>query len=269
MPHPRQICFQNYQPQFKADVACLEKWLDAEIDDGLDLSTWLNANLRAEPKVTYDASDARTLVLTVIDKGRQIAFKGKGFNTDKEPDRKLAAYTNLLSKRQDGPKSDHNLAVRMSTRTRYEKQDPVLTLGTIVRENDGSYWVCVQPLCDSVRLKGKTFSFPFLLLSTTKKDDHIGFVIEDGTTKELSLIAKPSSSSLRQFGPIEENEVRCKRDGESWYFLDSQNNRLWWIAELKPDHAQRVAYEYSQKISRVGLTESEWLRRWAGRGFGD
>lgn len=34
-----------------------------------------------------------------------------------------------------------------------------------------------------------------------------------------------------------------------------------WIAELKPFHAQRMAEYVSREFSRVGLTESEWLRQ--------
>ena len=33
-----------------------------------------------------------------------------------------------------------------------------------------------------------------------------------------------------------------------------------WIAELKTEHAQRAAEEFGRNLSRVGLTESEWLR---------
>jgi hypothetical protein len=31
----------------------------------------------------------------------------------------------------------------------------------------------------------------------------------------------------------------------------------------KFEHAQRIVNEYAAKLSRVGLDESEWLRRWA------
>lgn len=36
-----------------------------------------------------------------------------------------------------------------------------------------------------------------------------------------------------------------------------------WISELKNDHAQRISNDFAAKLSRVGLDESEWLRRWA------
>ena len=264
-----QSAIENYEPKFKTDYRCLEKWLDCEIEKGLDLPAWLNEHLNGTPKVTYTPRTARELVLSAIDKGRKVAFREKGFKTDKEPVKKLKDYTNLLSINQDGPKNDHSLAIRMSTRTRYEKQNPILALGTIVKDVENSYWVCVQPLCDSVRLKGKSRFFPFLPLSTTRQDDHLGFVVEDNGTKELSLLAKPFSSILKEFGPAAENEIRGVPDNDGWFFLASDDDKLRYIAELKPDHAQRVALEYGQQISRVGVTESEWLRRWAGKGFGD
>ena len=36
---------------------------------------------------------------------------------------------------------------------------------------------------------------------------------------------------------------------------------LTWIAQLKPAHAQRIAEALGRELTRVGLDESEWLRR--------
>jgi hypothetical protein len=46
------------------------------------------------------------------------------------------------------------------------------------------------------------------------------------------------------------NEFTCKSDGKQYK----------WIAQLKPEHAQRAAENFSSNLSRIGLTESEWLR---------
>ncbi len=35
------------------------------------------------------------------------------------------------------------------------------------------------------------------------------------------------------------------------------------MADLNDAQAQRVANNYASQLSRVGLDESEWLRRWA------
>ena len=37
--------------------------------------------------------------------------------------------------------------------------------------------------------------------------------------------------------------------------------RYYWVLDLKESHAQRIANEFSANLARVGLDESEWLRR--------
>ncbi len=48
-------------------------------------------------------------------------------------------------------------------------------------------------------------------------------------------------------------------------FSDEEKNEYRWVAQLKPDHAQQAAEQFAREISRVGLTESEWLHRGAKR----
>jgi hypothetical protein len=62
-----------------------------------------------------------------------------------------------------------------------------------------------------------------------------------------------------------EREIRAAKESSEWFFqaVDSERKKYRWIAELKTEHSQRVANDYSNQMSRVGLMESEWLRRWA------
>jgi len=46
-------------------------------------------------------------------------------------------------------------------------------------------------------------------------------------------------------------------------FSDDDKNEYKWVAQLKPDHAQQAAEKFARELSRVGLTESEWLHRGA------
>ena len=43
--------------------------------------------------------------------------------------------------------------------------------------------------------------------------------------------------------------------------MDSQGTKYYWLGELRFDFAQKIINEYSSEISRVGVNESEWLRR--------
>jgi len=34
-----------------------------------------------------------------------------------------------------------------------------------------------------------------------------------------------------------------------------------WVCQLKTTHAQRAVEKFGRELTRIGLTESEWLRR--------
>ena len=36
--------------------------------------------------------------------------------------------------------------------------------------------------------------------------------------------------------------------------------RIEWVGQLKPLHAHRIAHEITDGLSRVGVSEAEWLR---------
>lgn len=165
--------------------------------------------------------------------------------------------------------SDQLFSMRMSLRSRYTKPAPVLQLGTIV-EQKGTYAVCVQPLCDSVRIDGSRM-FPMLPLQVVKGGDRTAsdLVVPDaqatGGYVRLRVNPKPSGILMREFragatGTVQVrwyrsvgrfSEVNTKGRGKSWR----------WVGDLKTDHAQRVVERLSSEFSRVGLEEAEALRQ--------
>ena len=173
----------------------------------------------------------------------------------------------------------------------------VLKPGTIVRESgSGSYYLCLMPLCDSVRLKHAKAIFPFWKLSqiqnvaeTTESTGRTssgrgtshGLIVseQDGTTKRLCLKGKiKDKMSLLQFKA--DDVVQFAKEGSSFFITEcprgnagissqqqnqtatiaSTPKKFEWVAELKPLHAQRMAEYVSRQFSRVGVAESEWLR---------
>lgn len=165
--------------------------------------------------------------------------------------------------------SDQLFSMRMSLRSRYAKPSPVLQLGTIV-EQGGLYAVCVQPLCDSVRVDGSRM-FPLLSLDVVGEDDRnpSDLTVRDkqatGGFVRLRVSPKPSRILMRDFkgsssGTVQVrwyreigrfSEVKVKGRGKSWR----------WVGDLKADHAQRVVERLSAEFSRVGLEEAESLRQ--------
>ncbi len=163
--------------------------------------------------------------------------------------------------------SDQELAVLMTIRSRYGAPAPILRLGTIVLENKRKktqYLRCVQPVCDSVRID-KNRAFPFLPLIDASNGGPCDFLIKEGEKKlRFRLQTKPFEAKMVMFKPDKrEREIiaRTRSTGGQFFTPVSKGSTYQWIADLRPDHAQRVANDYAYKISRVGLTESEWLRR--------
>ena len=51
--------------------------------------------------------------------------------------------------------------------------------------------------------------------------------------------------------------------GESsvWKMQTTDGLTFEWVAELKNEYAQRIANDFAGSLSRVGVNESEWVRR--------
>ncbi|WP_421895015.1 response regulator receiver domain [Marinoscillum sp.] len=155
--------------------------------------------------------------------------------------------------------------------------EPKLTLGTVVKGlKTGNYWVCIQQRCDSVRLeKAQTRRFLFLPLrkAQTGMGHRFDFLTPDNT--KLRLVNK--SYELRTIKFIDHNGdgfVKAKFDGSTYifepeYYTSAKKPKAYteetfeWLFDLKDLHAQRIAHSFAAQISRVGLDETEWLRRWA------
>ena len=182
--------------------------------------------------------------------------------------------TKLVTLERDRDKvKDHELAVLMSVRSRYAAPAPRLALGSIVvetRRKRLQYLLCVQPRCDSVRLESER-PFPFLPMKQVADDQKCDFIIEEkGKTIRLRLNDKPFEARMIRFAPARPNDKQVLARGVKsgrFFKASGTTSKYRWVADLKPEHAQRVANEYAYELSRVGLTESEWLRRWMpGRG---
>lgn len=143
-----------------------------------------------------------------------------------------------------------------------------LTLGTIFKKSNSEFYLCIQPLCDSVRLKPKN-QFLFLKLEKqgTKKDldDRKGFnvVVNDGNDIFLKIDDKISKLQVFTFIPSAGTDRVLVNNGITINAKSSDDKdvSLTYLAQLRQEHARRIATSFLHKITRVGLDESEWLRR--------
>lgn len=172
-----------------------------------------------------------------------------------------------------GSESDLEFAVLTSVRSQYDAPQPFLRLGTVVaieRNERTDYRLCIQPLCDSVRVKDKRV-YPFLRLKERTADSEHPFeiVVEDyDGYKRLDVSLRAFEMEMISMKPDKERRVvlASRREG-SWVFEAAGRNPplVRWVADLKTDFAFRIANRFAAAVSRVGLTESEWLRRMAFR----
>ena len=253
---------------------------------GLDaIKEWLDSTSLQEEALRdtlgMDSGAFKEVFLSLLQKGLNKADGGSEFprwgnlvESLKNNDRSAASVlTRILAPGEtDETSPDMKFALLTSLRWRYEEPPRVLKLGTIVATDEGGntrYWLCVQPVCDSVRLSSAR-SFPFLKLKIKGPSDGepFDFVVLDslrGEYKRLRCSRKPFDMILFKMEPERSSKsVKARRDGDSWLFdRAGGESPLRWIADLKTDHAHRIVDLFANEIKRVGLTESEWLRRMA------
>jgi hypothetical protein len=235
---------------------CKEKWVVAEhakkfIPQGIDPHEFAKDFCIKGMVIsdTYSSENKSDLAKTI---------KGLQAKSPKWPTAGTSHFkilTSYLSKDSSGADL-RELSVLMSQRTFYG-DNRHLTLGTIIRESGGDkrYLLCLQPTCDSVRLtKASTFIFCLLQEAKGEKATHVvgegnGFtdlIYKPKCENCVTLVFKPSK------GFVTANKLE---------FADLPDEKGYqWIAQLKPKHAQRAAEQFARELSRVGLTESEWLR---------
>lgn len=164
---------------------------------------------------------------------------------------------------------DERFAELFTLKSFYGKPNPTLNLGTIIKDTqENLYYICIQPRCDCVRIIGET-DFIFLQLTIQTGSGKFNIVLKDnGNYVRLSIGKKNNSIKLSnsikliKFPANTEGRdvIIASEDARSYYFKDTEGNRYKWIGELRGDHALRLSNEFSSRLSRVGLIESEWLR---------
>ena len=182
--------------------------------------------------------------------------------------RKLEKVTHAFTLEDSfADESNRQFAKMMHVKTRYRGRPPSLTLGTILfSESDpcDTFWICLQPKCDSVRIKERR-SFPMVPMVQVKdqKDDFEIVVKHRGCWVLLSVPRRPAEINMFTFEPDDASmeQVTATPNGSTWNFTPIKGPSFEWVAELKDEHAQRIANEFAGSFSRVGVSESEWVRR--------
>lgn len=154
-----------------------------------------------------------------------------------------------------------------TNRAAFSKTKHPLKFGTIIKsfptdtqEQDPEFYLCLQPLCDSIRLQKET-TFPFVKLEKKKiKNKELGFLVNDGgEIINLATIKKPHQhlSSIIFSPDISTTDVRCD---DNLIFKDNKKIQYQWVAELRLHHTQELAHAIANQGTRIGSDKFEWLR---------
>lgn len=204
------------------------------------------------------------------------AFKGK----EKEFQKIASEY--FIGREATKIDSEFSILTHHKSNLKQPSSSPKLTLGTLVRqlpkeneasgeeeknEQKGRYFLCIQARCDSVRLENLR-KFLFLPLQKVEVNKKFHFVAEDEEEyARLSIVKDAFELRTIKFEPNSKNQIveaevmEAEEQEKKYYFKSNHGERFIWLADLKDAHAQREANNFAAKISRVGLDESEWLRR--------
>ena len=179
--------------------------------------------------------------------------------------RKTADLPVFASSGAEATRSNEEFARLMSLKTHYTHPVPILSLGAILtkgRSPRRTYWLCVQPRCDSVRLTAPR-AFPLLPLAIATDDIYkFGIILsrKKGASIRLRVSDRPHDLCLVEFAPTAPaDSVIAAWARGTFRFVSSDNTIYTWLADLKEDQAQRVATDLAYQFGRIGLTESEWL----------
>ena len=228
----------------------------------------LAAKLRNSPKVADDLKDLNDdeLVSEAISRG----LAGMGLGDSKVTD----VSADLVAAIADARTSSENLAVLMDSRG-FDGSPPRLELGVVLMrermaaesqqagdDSDGSLWLCVQPLCDSVRLL-EPRAFPLVPVLKGTGEPKAMIRLPGSTSTGISFDTHLHRLKPVRFAPSDAGSVVAQGSSLNWHFTDEDGISYRVVARLRSGLAAQVVHSLGSGAARVGTDQSEWLRRGA------
>jgi len=157
--------------------------------------------------------------------------------------------------------SNESLASLMSS-TSLGETPPRLELGVVLQDEEGCYWLCMQPLCDSVRLDSSR-AFPMLPLVLDPREPAAMIRSPAGDAVRVGFESSPHRLVMLEFRPGPERAVIADGDPSNWRFTSDDGAEYRAITRLRPEVAAQAVHGLASAASRTGADASEWLRRGA------
>lgn len=159
-------------------------------------------------------------------------------------------------------RSDNALASLMCS-TGFGSEPPRLELGVVVKDPSENYWLCIQPLCDSVRIQDKR-AFPLMPLHKSTEDDKPDAIFQDRDGRFVSVNFEPHPHTLAmpEFEPNGEGSVIAEGEAPNWRF-ESRDASYQAVTRLRAEVASHAVHSFASTASRVGVDVSEWMSQGA------
>lgn len=156
---------------------------------------------------------------------------------------------------------NESLAVLMSSSSLGD-MPPKLELGVVLQDGDGGYWLCIQPVCDSVRLDASR-AFPMLPMGLDSQKPDVMIHSPEDDAIGISFDSSPHRLALPKFAPTNEGAVIARGDPSNWHFTSEDGDRYRAVTRLRLEVAAQAVHGLVSAASRAGVDMSEWLRRGA------
>jgi hypothetical protein len=234
----------------------------------------LSDRLRGQQQPLVSYADVDTLMTVGLQGDENWKGRWKKLLNPPQYQAEVRGFASSLASAQD---AHERFAMLMALRTTYGDSAPRLRLGAILEEafaatagqTQTKYWLCLQAVCDSTRIAAsRKFPLVPLVLVVNKSPFHVLVRNTSGVVVRLAAKWKLYELDLESFSPahgtaaVEASEI-LGQDGR-FAFTSEAGRTFSWLGELRALHAQRVANRYAPQTARVGVVESEWLRKVLG-----
>ncbi len=171
---------------------------------------------------------------------------------DDDSNRKFAAMMDSVGLGDTPPRLELGVVLRRAA----EAQEPLTPDDDAVQ----SLWLCVQPPCDSVRLKAPR-DFPLIPVRLGLDSPDAMICPSGGVPTGISFVTHLHQLKQVRFGPNEAGAVVAQSEPSGWHFTAEGDVRYDVVARLRPNLAAQVAQALGSAATRIGTDQSEWLRR--------
>lgn len=130
------------------------------------------------------------------------------------------------------------------------------------QEADRHFWLCVQPLCDSVRLQTPR-TFPLIPIREDANGPKAMICPPDGAPTGVSFDTHLHQLKQVRFVPNSAGAVVAQGGPPNWHFIAEDGVQYDVVARLRPASAAQVVHSLGADATRIGTDQSEWLRRGA------